>query len=91
MTGYQRVLRHASRALLAILLGLFTLPRAVYGQAPTADNYEENDTLVAASSIPATITLPNMTIVPAQDVDFYRIVANPAPSWHRSSARQAWI
>lgn len=79
MTHYRRILRGTLPASLAILIGLIALPQVVHGQAPAPDSYEDNDTLVAASAIPATITLPNLTISPAQDADFYRIVANPGP------------
>lgn len=79
MTHYQYVPRPILLVSLAILLSLIALPQTVHGQAPAPDAYEDNDTLVAASAIPATVTLPNLTISPAQDADFYRIVANPGP------------
>jgi len=63
----------------AVLIAATALLQPARAQAPTPDSYEENDTLVEASGVPATITLPNMTIVPAQDPDFWRVVANPGP------------
>lgn len=68
------------KLLIAIaLLTATALPQAASAQAPTADKYEDNDTLDAASGVPSTITLPAMTIYPAKDPDFWRIVANPGP------------
>ena len=76
---YQRILRRVLSATLSVLFCLLALPQVVHSQAPEPDSYEDNDTLVAASSLPATVTLPNMTIVPAQDPDFWRVVANSGP------------
>ncbi|MBN1310689.1 MAG: hypothetical protein JXB30_04650 [Anaerolineae bacterium] len=64
---------------LVVITTLLVVPVPILAQAPAPDSYEENDTLVEASGVPATITLPNMTIVPAQDPDFWRVVANPGP------------
>ncbi len=63
--------------LLCFVLAVFVSP--AWAQAPAADPYEPNDSLNAASSVPKVITLPNMTIYPAGDVDFWRVLAVPGP------------
>lgn len=64
---------------LTVLCGLVSgvnIP-AAEAQAPSEDSYEQNDSLTEASSIPSVVELPNMTIVPARDADFWRILAKP--------------
>src|SRR5574341_959522 len=63
--------------LLCFGLALFVSP--AWAQAPTADPYEPNYSLNAASGVPKVITLPNMTIYPAEDIDFWRVLAVPGP------------
>lgn len=55
-----------------------SLPHA-NAQAPTPDTYEENDSLYEASNIPRSVTLPNPSISPANDPDYYRFIAVPGP------------
>ncbi len=65
-------------ALIATLT--LAIPRhPAHAEAPVADSYEPNDTLETASNIPNVVTLPNLTIYPASDQDFYRILAVPGP------------
>jgi hypothetical protein len=56
---------------------IFASPSPVQAQAPSDDPYEQNDDLVSASSIPSVVELPNMTIYPAGDPDFYRALMTP--------------
>ncbi len=46
-------------------------------QAPSDDPYEQNDTPVEASTIPGVVELPNLTIYPAGDPDYYRALMRP--------------
>ncbi len=56
---------------------IFVSPSPVQAQAPSDDPYEQNDDLISASSIPSVVELPNMTIFPAGDPDFYRALMTP--------------
>lgn len=61
-----------------LLCGLVLTAQSVHAQAPSPDPYESNDSLVAASAVPNVITLPNMTISPTGDHDYWRILGKPA-------------
>src|SRR5262245_20506612 len=60
------------------ILSNVLLPSA-NAQASTPDTYEENDTLNEASNVPHSVVLPNLTISPGNDPDYYRFIAVPGP------------
>lgn len=65
-----------SLGLLCLGIATINVPLA-RAEAPAEDKYEQNDSLTEASSIPSVVELPNLTIFPAQDADFYRILVKP--------------
>jgi hypothetical protein len=66
-------------ATIALLLSVSTLPgtRHAQAQAPGDDPYEQNDTPTEASTIPGVVELPDLTIYPADDPDYYRALMTP--------------
>lgn len=75
----QAVLIFIIMLLLFLLALLFATPMRVSAQAATNDKYEDNDTMQTASNIPTVVTLPNMTVFPAGDADYWRVLASPGP------------
>ena len=71
----------AASVLLAIVLLHLAYPstQLVLAQAPTPDSFEENDTLTDAAGIANTFTRSNLTISPADDPDYWRVLAVPGP------------
>lgn len=51
---------------------------AAHAQTPTPDAYEENDAPVEAAQIPTGAQLDSLTISPAGDADWFRVLLSPA-------------
>jgi len=64
-----------------LCLALICFAPVVHGQAPAPDSYEENDTLTAASAIPVGAELGNLTISPANDPDWFRVLVSPPAAY----------
>ncbi len=65
--------------LIYLSFGLFT-PK-VLAQAPTPDSYEPNNTLGQASLVPVGAELGSLTISPAGDVDWFRVLISPPATY----------
>ena len=73
-------MRHFKLTALTLLLLFIVFPlfaQPANAGTISADSYEPNNTLSAASTIPSVTTLPDLTIYPAGDIDVYRFLAVP--------------
>src|SRR5688572_17892144 len=52
-----------------------------HAQSPAPDSYEENDSLTAASAIPVGSELGSLTISPANDPDWFRVLVSPPAAY----------
>jgi len=65
---------------LACLALAFLVPGA-RAQAPAPDGYEENDSLGEASNIPVGAELGSLSMSPANDPDWFRVLVSPPDSY----------
>jgi len=66
-----------SMPLLLTIFALTAFTPVALAQAPTPDSYEENDSLVEAAPIAVGAQLNNLTISPADDPDWFRVLISP--------------
>lgn len=68
-------------AFILTCLALALVPRRSLAQAPVPDSYEENDALLQASLIPVGAELGSLTISPAADPDWFRVLVSPPAAY----------